>query len=159
MYGLEASSILRNNKHTGIETSSTRRWFTCCLETSSSTSFWIMGWWAAAAFTLNFQKLQNKGGHDLHWRWWSWTILSTNLLELMLLHCSKKWESIPTWKPKMRMVRRLRTVTHEEHQPLWPSFFLGSADLLPPGWVSVPLSKWGFLAKNTSLYDHRGNPY
>ena len=26
-YGLEATSMLRNNKHTGIETSSTKRWF------------------------------------------------------------------------------------------------------------------------------------
>ena len=30
-YGLETTSMLRNNKHTGIETSMTRRWFNCYL--------------------------------------------------------------------------------------------------------------------------------
>ena len=51
-----------------------------------------MGWWAAATLTLNCQKVQNKGGQDLSWRWWPQTILSTNLLEVMLLHWSKKIE-------------------------------------------------------------------
>ena len=36
-YGPEATSTLRNNKLTGIETSSTRRWFNYPLESRSST--------------------------------------------------------------------------------------------------------------------------
>ena len=54
--------------------------------------------WAAAALTLNCWKLQNKGGWHLSWRWWPQTILSTNLLDVMLLHWSKNLKSIPTWK-------------------------------------------------------------
>ena len=66
------------------------------LASSSSTSFWIMGWWAAAALILKHLKLQNKRWQDLCWRWWSITILSTNLLEVILLHWSKNWWSVPT---------------------------------------------------------------
>ena len=66
----------------------------------------------------------------------------------------QKWESIPTWK------------TDEEAVDCDPSgvptpqlpFFLASAelaetlppaDLLPSGWASFLLSKWGLLAKET----------
>ena len=94
-----------------------------------------MGWWAAAAFTLNCQKLWNKGGHDLSWRWWPQTILSTNLIEVMLLH----------WCKKMRKHTNLRTENEDDEEavdcdtsgaptPMAP-FFLASAELgqtLPP---------------------------
>ena len=55
---------------------------------------------------------------------------------------------------------RLWTVTHQEHQSTWVPFFLASAemvetltpvDFLPPGWVSILLSKWGLLAKEAPL--------
>ena len=68
------------------------------LARSSSTSFWITGWWAAAALTLKHRKSWNKGGWDLSWRWWPQTIWSTNLLDVMLFHWSKNLKSIPTWK-------------------------------------------------------------
>ena len=57
-----------------------------------------MGGWAAATLTLDCQKLWNKGEWYLSWCWWPWTILSTNLLDVMLLHWSKNLKSIPTWK-------------------------------------------------------------
>ena len=37
-----------------------------------------------------------QGGWDLSWRHWPLTILSTKLLEVMLLHWSKNWGSVPT---------------------------------------------------------------
>ena len=42
-YKPEITSMFRNNKHNGIETSTTRRQFCCSLASSLSTSFWIMG--------------------------------------------------------------------------------------------------------------------
>ena len=119
-------------------------------------SFWIMGCWCAVAFTLNCQKLQNKEGCDLSWRWWPWTILNTNLLEVMPLHCSKIEKAYQPATLKMKMMRRPWTVTHQEYQSPQPPFILASSDLtetLPPAafsWMSLsptlqvrPLSQRG----------------
>ena len=45
---------------------------------------------------LDCLKLHNNGGWHLSWRWWPFTILSTNLLEVMLLQWSMNFESVPT---------------------------------------------------------------
>ena len=60
------------------------------LANSSSTSFWIMGWWAAEPFMLNCLKSWNNRWGCLSWRWWLFTILSTNLLEV-LFHWSQEF--------------------------------------------------------------------
>ena len=57
-----------------------------------------MGWWMVAALILNCWMLWNKGGQDQSWRWWPWTILSTNLLYVKFFLWSKNLKSIPTWK-------------------------------------------------------------
>ena len=88
-YGPEATSMLRNNKHTGIETGTTRRWFNCSLRKELIHLLLNSGMMSCSHLHINCWKLWNKGGHDLNWRWWPWTILSTNLLEVMLLHWSK----------------------------------------------------------------------
>ena len=56
----------------------------------------------------------------------TWTILSTNLLEVMLFHWCKKWESIPTWKTKDE-----EAVDCETSGVLTPTapIFLASAEL------------------------------
>ena len=118
-----------------------------------------MGLWAAAALTLNCQRLWNKGGWDLSWRWWPWTMLSTNLLEVMLLHWSKKLKSIPSWKTVDEDDEEAEDSDTSALTPTAP-FSLVSAvlvvtlppvDFLPLGWASFPLSKWGLLAKDAPL--------
>ena len=61
------------------------------LANSSSTSLWITGWWAVADL-LNYLKLRYNGIEHRNWRWWPLFMLSTNLLEVILLHWSITWE-------------------------------------------------------------------
>ena len=119
-YRLDATSMLRNHKHARIETSTTRRWFNHSLSKQLICLLLNNGWWATATLTLNCQKLLNKGGWYLSWRWWPKTILSTNLLHVMLLHWSKNLKAYRPEKLQMKMMRRLRTVKHQEHLPLQP---------------------------------------
>ena len=107
-----------------------------------------MGWWAAATLTLNCQKSQNKGGWDLSWRWWLWTMLSTNLLDVMLLHWSKNLKTIPTWKAA--------DVDDKEAEEAENSSTSGVPNPMPP--FSPSLSRTGgdtatsrLLATQTSL--------
>ena len=72
----------------------------------------------------------------------------------------KIWKACQPEKLQMKMMRRLRTATHQECWPPWPPFLLVLAELvetlppaefLPLGWASFPLSKWGLLAKDAPL--------
>ena len=155
-YGLKAPSMLRYQKHARIETAAPEEGSIAPLARSSSTSFWITGWWAAAALTLKCQKSWNKGGRDLSWRWWPQIIFSTNLLHVMLLHWSKIWTAYqPEMLQMMRRMKRLRALAHQDT----PLFFLTVklVETLPPvdflllGWTSLPLSKWGLLGKDARL--------
>ena len=51
------------------------------LADSSSTCFWITGWWAVAALMLNDLKTWNNWEWHLSWRWWPFTIICTKLSE------------------------------------------------------------------------------
>ena len=113
-----------------------------------------MGWWAAATFKLNFQKLWHKGGHDLNWRWWPWTILSTNpLVQRMGKYTKLKNQRWGWWG-----------LTHQEYQPPHPTFFLASAELaetfqpadfMPPGRVYPTLQVRPLSLKGTTRLWHR----
>ena len=58
----------------------------------------INGMMSCICLNIELLEIMEQGGHDLSQRWWPWTILSTNVLEVMFLHWLKKWESIPTFK-------------------------------------------------------------
>ena len=133
--GSEAPSMLRNHKHTTIEASTTRRGF------NHSRSKKLIN------LLLNNRMIWNKGGQDLSWRWWPWTILSKNLLDVMLLDWSKIWKAYQPEKLQMEMMKKLkklRTLAHQECQPLWLPFLpisaelvetLPPSDFLPLGWA------------------------
>ena len=126
-YGPEATSTNRNHKHTRIESSTTRRWFNCSLSQQLIHLLLNNGMMSGSHLDIKMPEVAwNKGGWDQSWRWWPQTILSTNLLDVMLLHWSKNLKSIPTWKTaKMKMMRSLRTMTHQKcwppHDPFPPS--------------------------------------
>ena len=152
--------------HTRIETSTTRRGFNYSLSMKLINLLLNNGMMSCSCLDIklpNCQKLWNKGGWDLSWRWWPQTILSINLLDILLLHWSKYLKSMPTWKAA--------DVEDEEAEeaedsgtsgvptPMAP-FLLVTAELvetLPPAdflsleWASFSHTKWGLLAKDAPL--------
>ena len=154
------NKVMSANKHTHIETSTTRKWFKCSLRKQLihlHLNNWMM---SCSCLQIKLPEVTEQGRCNLNWKWWPWTILITNLLEVMLIH----------WSKKIRKHTNLKNwgwgwwggygLTHQECWPPQPSFILESAELadrllptdfLPPGWVSVPLSKWGLLAKEAPL--------
>ena len=85
---------------------------------------------------LNCLKLQNTGGWHLSWRWWPLTILSTNLLEVMLLHWSKNLWREPAYNQMKVIV--MKTVTHQEWHFPWLPFFWKSVVLVDTPPTAVP---------------------
>ena len=96
----------------------------------SSTSFCIMGWWARAAFMVNHLKLQNIGGWHLSWRWWPFSILSTNLSEVMLLHLSKNFTSVSNFTTEGDAGDEVKDCNTSGMSSPWPPFFLQSVELV-----------------------------
>ena len=64
-YVPEATSMLRNNKHTGIGVRTTRRWFYCSLSKQLIHLLLNNGMMSCSHFILNYKKLRNREGHDL----------------------------------------------------------------------------------------------
>ena len=91
----------------------------------------------------------------LSWRWGPLTKLGTNLLEVMFLQWCKKWRRVPTCTTDEDDGDKVVHCNISGMPSLWLPFFLQSveltdvplSDFLPPWWLSVLVSKWGFFAK------------
>ena len=152
--------MLRNNKHTGIETSNTRRWFCCSLLKQLIHFLLSNEMMSCSCLNIELPEVMEQGRVSPKLKMVTWTILSTNWLEVMLLHWSKKWESIPTCKTADEDDEEavdcdtsgvLTPMVPILPVSVEPADTLPPADFLTPGWVSVPLSKWGLLAKEAPL--------
>ena len=89
--------MLRYHKHARIETSTTWGGFYCSLSKKLINLLLNNRMMSCSHFDIKVPKSQKEGGWDISWRWWPRTILSTNLLDIMLLHWSKNLKSIQTW--------------------------------------------------------------
>ena len=108
-HGSEATSTLRNNKYTGIETSTSRRWLYCSL------SKWLIhfllnnGMMSYSCLHTELPEIMEQGRTSPKLKM---VTLNTNLLEVMLLSTDpKNGKAYQPEKLKMRMMRRLWTVT------------------------------------------------
>ena len=112
-YGPEATSILRKNKHIGIETSTTRRSLYSSLSKQLIYFLLDKGMMSYNCLNIELLEIMEQG----KWRWWPLSILSTNLLEVMLLHWSKIGELYQSAQLKKMMMMRVLTLTYQEHHP------------------------------------------
>ena len=133
-YGTETTSTLRNSKHTGIETSSTRRWFYCSLSKQLIHFLLDNGMVCCSCLIIELLEITEQGR--------TWPKLKMVILNHImhkpdggiLLHWSKNGKAYQPAKQK-KIRRRLWTVIHQECQPPQLPFFLAPsqlADTLPP---------------------------
>ena len=104
---------------------------------------------------LNCLKLWNNGGWYLSWRWWPLTILSKNLMDVMLLYWSKMFRNVSNFTTDEDDGDEI--VHHNTSgmpSPMASVFSrvgeqvdVSPADFLPLQWLSFLVSKWGFFTK------------
>ena len=114
-----------------------------------------MEWWVGVALVSNGLKLWNNGWWHLSWRCWPFTILSTNLSEVMPLHWYKNWGRVLTCTTGEggEDCNMSGTTSPMAWLPFfWVSVVLVDAhlvDFLPPWQPSDLGLRWGFFGKET----------
>ena len=165
-YRPEATSTLRNNKHTGIETSTTRRQFYWSLSKHLIHLLLNTRWWSCSHFHIKLLEITEQGRVWPKLKMVTWnhiqhkTVKSNASPPIQKWERSKKWESTPTWKTKDEDEEEaVECDTSEALTPTAPFILvlaelaeaLLPADFLSPGWVSILLSKCSLLAKEAPL--------
>ena len=118
-YGLEAASALRNNKHTGIKTNTTRRWINCSLRKQLIHLLLNNGMMSCSHLYIELPEVTEQGRAWPKLKMVTLNHIKDKPVRSNALPLIQKWEVYQPGNTKMRMMKRLWSVTHQECQLPW----------------------------------------
>ena len=152
--------MLRNNKHTGIETSTTRRLLYHSLSKQLIHFLLDNGKMNCSCLNIEVLEIMEQGKTRPVLKMVTLDYIKHKPVGSNAPQLIQKWESVSTCITEKKMMMRLCTVAQQECWPPWLLFFLESvelaetvpiADFLPPWWASFLLSKWSLFPKEVPL--------